>query len=255
MEQKDLQANLHAGHRQRMRDRLMREGAESFQSHELLEMLLYHSIPRQNTNETAHLLLKRFGSLRGVMDADYEDLIRISGVKDSSATLLKLCSGVFRRMAQEDFQHPARYDSFKQLAQYLKTLYVGVTQEKVYLLMFDNGMRMLGCVCLSEGTVNHANIIPRTIIRHALMCDASCVVLAHNHPGGVAIPSGDDIECTHRLHSILDSAGITLIDHVIVAGNSVMPILIHRLGTERPSPFVLESGLTYQSFFDGCLEQ
>jgi DNA repair protein RadC len=242
--------NPHAGHRDRIRERFHKEGGDHFQSHELLEMYLFPLLPRRDTNEIAHRLLDRFGSLEEVFLADPSALAMVEGISEKTATAIKVTSAVFRRMAQECYQAPKRYEHFEDIARYLQTLYVGITVERVHLLLFDNGMKLLDCVVLDEGTVNQANITPRKIVEQAIKKDASAVLLAHNHPKGVAIPSSEDIATTNFLQNSLRNMGITLIDHVIVGRETIMPILNHQMGNLRPSPFSDEvDEKFYKSFY------
>jgi DNA repair protein RadC len=242
--------NPHAGHRDRIRERFHKEGGDHFQSHELLEMYLFPLLPRRDTNEIAHRLLDRFGSLEEVFLADPSALAMVEGISEKTATAIKVTAAVFRCMAQECYQAPKRYEHFEDIARYLQTLYVGITVERVHLLLFDNGMKLLDCVVLDEGTVNQANITPRKIVEQAIKKDASAVLLAHNHPKGVAIPSSEDIATTNFLQNSLRNMGITLIDHVIVGRETIMPILNHQMGNLRPSPFSDEvDEKFYKSFY------
>jgi DNA repair protein RadC len=242
--------NPHAGHRDRIRERFHKEGGDHFQSHELLEMYLFPLLPRRDTNEIAHRLLDRFGSLEEVFLADPSALAMVEGISVKTATAIKVTAAVFRRMAQECYQAPKRYEHFEDIARYLQSLYVGITVERVHLLLFDNGMKLLDCVVLDEGTVNQANITPRKIVEQAIKKDASAVLLAHNHPKGVAIPSSEDIATTNFLQNSLRNMGVTLIDHVIVGRETIMPILNHQIGNLRPSPFSDEvDEKFYKSFY------
>lgn len=229
-------SNLHAGHRERMRARFMREGSDSFDSHQLLEMYLFPALPRRDTNEIAHRLIERFGSLEEVFLADYRDLVLVEGISDKTATMITLTAALISRMAKERYHPPKKYDHFEDIVRYLRSMYTGITVEHVYLLLFDNGMKMLGCELLDRGTVNQANINARKIIEHAIKRNASSVLLAHNHPGGVAIPSAEDIATTNFLYNTLLPMGVTLIDHVIVGKDTIMPVLNRQKGNLRPSP-------------------
>lgn len=228
--------NLHAGHRERMRVRFEKEGADHFDSHQLLEMYLFSALPRRDTNEIAHRLIERFGSLEGVFMADRCDLVLVDGISDKTASMISLTAALIRRMAQESYHPPKTYHSFEDIVRYLRSMYVGTTVERVYLLLFDNGMKLLGCELLDVGTVNQANINARKIMEYAIKRNASSVLLAHNHPGGIAVPSAEDVATTNFLYHTLLPLGVTLIDHVIVGKDTVMPILNRQQGNLRPSP-------------------
>lgn len=216
--------NVHAGHRKRMKERYL-ASKHGFSDHEILEMLLYYAIPRSNTNETAHLLLDYFGSLEGVVNADVKELSSIDGVGQNAAMLLSMLGDVIRRIARESCEAPKSYNKTQAIITYIQHLFVGETVEKLYLLLFDNGLKMLGCVCLSEGIVNLVHVEPRTIMEHTIRHNASAVVLAHNHPNGVAVPSVDDIESTKQLRTMLGKLKIELLEHFVFAGDRYLPIL------------------------------
>ncbi len=248
--------NPHSGHRERMRERFFKERGEHFQTHELLEMYLFPLLPRRDTNEIAHRLLDRFGSLEDVFLAEPSELSQVEGISEKTATAIKVTAALIRRMAQENYHPPKKYDHFEDIVRYLQSLYSGITVERVYLLLFDNGMKLLDCILLDEGTVNQANITPRKVLEHAIRRGAASVLLAHNHPRGVAIPSSEDIATTNFLQNNLRGMGVTLIDHVIVGRDTVMPILNHQMGNLRPSPISGKVDETfYRSFygrFDAC---
>jgi DNA repair protein RadC len=244
----ETKSNPHAGHRERMRARFEKEGADHFDSHQLLEMYLFSALPRCDTNEIAHRLIARFGSLEEVFLAEHEDLIQVEGISHRTASTIKLTAAIMRRMAIESYHPPKKYDRFEDIVRYLKSIYTGITVERVYLLLFDNGMKMLDCVLLDEGTVNQANINARKIMEHAIKKNASSVLLAHNHPRGVAIPSSEDIATTNFMYNNLQSMGLTLIDHVIVGKETIMPILNRQQGNLRPSPI---TGKIDEDFYRG----
>lgn len=211
--------DLHAGHRERMRRKFSadRDG-EHFPDHELLELLLYYSIPRRDTNETAHRLMEEFGSLEKVLDAERERLVSVDGVKENSATLIALVRELARRYAaskmEEDRSLPV-FDTPEKIAAFLRPRYVGVTVERAYLLLFDNAMHLLDCRHLGDGEVSSVLVSVRQIAEYAFHKHAAQVVLAHNHPGGIAVPSGDDLALTRRVSQALQILDIPLLEHFI----------------------------------------
>ena len=217
---------LYEGHRERMRQRFLEYGMDHMQDTELLEILMFHSIPRKDTKEVAHQLVQNFGSLSGVMNATVEDLMKISGVSYNSAVLIKLTLALSRRYAIDSHEDLPMYDTLDKIGQYVKRLYIGVNVERVYLLMFDNALRLLDCCWISDGSVNSAVPKTRVMIEKAYQKQASSVVLVHNHPHGIAVPSGDDIALTHRLDTAFDLVGIKLLEHIVVAGDKYAPILL-----------------------------
>lgn len=250
-----VSSKLHEGHRERMRNKFLSSDADQLPTHELLEILLFYSIPRQNTNEIAHQLLERFGSLENVLFADEAELTQNVGIKQNSATLLRLCGEILRRVMMERKENTPISYTYRDVVDYLRRLYVGVTVERVYLMLFDNAMRLLDCVLLSNGTVNRAQIIPRDIIRHAIIKNATGVILAHNHPSGLALPSGEDIENTHRLNELLGAVDITLIEHMVVGESGrATPILYEHLGGECTLSGTVRKE-DFQSFYESLGEK
>lgn len=211
--------SIHNGHRQRMRERFLKNGLSTFEKHEVLEILLYYCVPRVDTNELAHRLIDKFKTVGRVLRATPEELVSIEGIGESTATYLSLLNetiryvGVERSMEMEYLTTPEEY------ANYLKELFVGMNNEAVYLLCLDAKMTVLGHYLICEGTVVSANIPTRTVISKALSSNAVYAVLAHNHPGGLAIPSDEDEQATAYIDAMLQGVGVTLLDHIIVSDN------------------------------------
>lgn len=219
----------HTGHRARMRQRLANTSPAGFADHEILEMLLYYTYARGDTNEIAHALIEAFGSVEGVLDADPARLQTVLGVGEGCAVFLTLLGEISRRyLAQKisDSAHDrAALDSPEKVASYLALRFVGATKELAYVLLLDNSMRPLDCFPVSEGTVSGVSISVRDIAERAYTKKAAAVVLAHNHPGGVAVPSSEDISTTHRTREALALLGIPLIEHFVFSDRSYAPIL------------------------------
>lgn len=212
-----MEKGLHEGHRDRLRQRFLREGLDQFEPHNVLEFLLFYAIPRQDTNEIAHRLIEAFGSLSAVFDASVEDLTRVGGVGLNTAVLIKLMPAVNRRYLED--RALRGFDAFSSHAcgELLVSKFNGVTVERVLLLCMDNRGRVLHCAVVSEGTQSMVDISNRRIVETALRYNASCVVLGHNHPNGVPAPSQSDVETTRALARLLRSMDIRLYDHIIVA--------------------------------------
>ena len=182
---------LHDGHRQRMKERFARHGLDSFAEHEVLELLLYYAIPRRDTNELAHTLLDRFGSLERVFLAPREELMKVPGVGEGAALLLTLVPAV----SQYTHRHAPQetiLNSVDASGRYFMRLLRHERRELLYQACLDGKGKLLSCRCLSEGGVNMAAVTLRQIVEHALLSGASSVLLAHNHPSGIALPSASD---------------------------------------------------------------
>ncbi|MBF0126031.1 MAG: DNA repair protein RadC [Magnetococcales bacterium] len=214
------QENLHRGHRQRLRRRFLEEGLEGFEDHQVLELLLFNVLPRQDTNALAHLLLRRFGGLSAALEADPSDLAAIPGMGEAAAGFLALIPPVTRRYLQNRSarEKPPLNDPAR-AAQYVLALTAGRTEEVFYVLCLDLRARLLFPALLSRGTVTEAHVHPRQVVEAALRHKAVEVILAHNHPSGTTTPSHADRNLTKILINALTPIGIRLVDHLITAGD------------------------------------
>ena len=209
--------SIHDGHRQRLKQRFLEEGLESFTDIQVLELLLFFSVPRQDTNPIAHALLDHFGSLYQVLEAPVEELRKVKGVGEQSALLLSLMNDVARYYQVDRTMREKILPTVQACGEYLVPFFFGATQEEVYLLGLDAKCKVLGCVKLSTGSVNSAGLSIRKVVECALNMKASSVVLAHNHTSGIAVPSQEDIRTTKSISHALDLVGVYLADHVVVA--------------------------------------
>lgn len=209
---------IHDGHRERMRQRYDQMGADGFHDHEMLEMLLSCALPRVDTNPIAHELLHVYGSLHGICHAPRESLQKIPGIGPNAATLLRLIPGLCRMYYSEQETHVV-LNSPEKCAAYLIPRFIGRTVETVFLLCTDSKHRLLSCILLATGNLNSAAVSSRSVVETALRFNAAHVVLAHNHPNGVALPSEEDLHTTDRLFNALAGVTVHLVDHIIVADN------------------------------------
>ena len=224
MENKKQKAkNPHKDHRSRVKARFSREGLEGFAPHQVLELLLFYAIPQKDTNELAHRLLDRFGSLAGVFSASEEQLCTVDGIGEHAATLLRLFLPA--ALTDEAGRQNKTFRDLKSVGEYFVRRFMGAEKECVYLMLLDNRYSLIDCVKVYEGSVNSVAVTPRKLVEHAYHARASMAVLAHNHPFGIAIPSKDDIDTTVTLKKAFDTMGITLLEHVLVAGERYAPLL------------------------------
>ena len=207
----------HDGHRQRLRQRFLRAGLDDFHEINILELILFYAIPRVDTNPIAHRLLDRFGSLAGVLDAPAEELVKVEGIGENAALLLTLFPQVSRKYCIQRASPGRILSSTDKCGEYLVPYFFGERHEVVYLLCLDAKCKVLDCRMLFRGGVNSAGVSVRKIVETALACNATSVVLAHNHTSGIALPSAEDEATTLTLRRALDAVGILLADHIIVA--------------------------------------
>ena len=195
--------NIHQGHREKMRQRFLKSGLESFADHEALELLLYYAIPRQDTNPIAHRLLERYGSLSAVLSAPAEDLKKVEGIG--------------RKARLSDAAQSRAMTDVETVGAYLLERYAGETHEVVYQLCLDRKGKLLSCKRLNDGGASSASLDIRKVVENAILTSASTVILAHNHPSGIALPSDDDCAATTQAVQALQTIGVVLADHIIVA--------------------------------------
>ena len=202
---------IHDGHREKMRRRFLETGLEGFADHEALELLLYYAIPRRDTNPIAHALMERYDSLSGVLNAPAE------GIGESAAILLSLVSRLSRKARIADASQETILNSSERAGAYLLERFAGERRELVFLLCLDRKGRLLACKRLAEGDVASADLNIRKVVEMALLTSASAVILAHNHPSGVAVPSSSDEAATRQVAEALRTIGVRLVDHIVVA--------------------------------------
>ena len=213
----------HEGHRERMRKQLKISGMDSFSDVQVLELLLYYAYARQDTNPIAHALLHRFGSLSGVLEAPVSELLKVPGVGPSAAELLALIPQLERRHLISRAGTQKILTSTALCGQYLVPFFHGAAEEQVYLLCLDAKCKVLDCILVQSGDVNSAGISVRKVIKAALAANATSVVLAHNHPSGVALPSEEDRQVTQIVKAALDAVDILL----AALDNTEVPVSVY----------------------------
>ncbi len=209
--------SIHEGHRQRVKERMCNEGLDGFAPHQVLELLLFYAIPRRDTNAIAHRLMERFGTFDQVMDAPVRELAKVDGMGKNAAEFLSLFNQVNRYYQLSRNQNKCPLTTIEACGEYLARCFAGMKNEAVYLLCLDAKCMVLSCQKIGEGGVNSVGVPIRKIVDMAIATNATSVVLAHNHPSGLAIPSAEDINTTVRVAQALHLVDVTLNDHVIVA--------------------------------------
>lgn len=216
-----LSKELHEKHRQRMKQSFRDAGLQGFQPHNVLEMMLFYSLPRCNTNETAHLLLNEFGSIAGVLDAPFEALTNVEGIGTESATFIKFLPELFRAYEESKFAEKPCLDTSEAAKKYLASYFKTATSEKLVILYLDARLRLIKDVEISQGNENMVYADLGTIVKSSLLMNAKAVIIAHNHVSGFATPSNEDKELTERLAKMLMPVGVSLCDHLLFAGKDV----------------------------------
>ena len=207
----------HDGHRERLRARFRQAGLESFATHEVLELLLTYAIPRRDTKMIAYALLKRFGSLHGVLQAPAGELTQVPGIGETAATLIAMMAPLFREYRKSLEEDKPDIKTGMQAVRYREGLFEGERYEKFYVICLDARMRRLNTVLISRGDVAEVRVYARHVVNALTQCNAMGAILTHNHPSGTAQPSGEDIMMTNAIYQLLSGVGIKLYDHVIVS--------------------------------------
>ncbi|TNE33290.1 MAG: JAB domain-containing protein [Alphaproteobacteria bacterium] len=205
-----------AGHRARLRERLLKGGAEALADYEVLEYLLFAGMRQGDTKPVAKTLLKHFGSLAAVLNADPGALMQVKGVGKTSAAALKSVALAARRMARSEVREKPLLGSWQALLDYLSIDMAHLTVERVRVLYLDTRNRLIDDHHVGDGSIDEATIHPREVIRRAMDVGASALILVHNHPSGNAEPSRADIQITQKIAEAGRLLGITVHDHVIV---------------------------------------
>ena len=233
------EANPHTGHRRRLRETYLKQGADGMHDHQLLELLLTYAIPRQDTNPLAHRLLGKdgFDSLDELFEADVSRLMKVDGVGESAAVLLSMVGSLSRRRAAERVRGK-RLNTPHAAMEYCKTLFFRKTNESIYVISLDKSRHVIGTDLISTGTPGEVVMYPRLVVETALRRGAASVILCHNHPSGELQPSNEDMETTGLIIGALTPIGIVLNDHIIVGGGNAysMSQQIHRLNNSGDEP-------------------
>jgi len=214
--------NIHQGHRQRKKEQFLKAGVASLPEHEILEILLYYAVPRGDTNESAHALIGKFGSLANVMCADYEELKQVKGVGGNAASLI-----CFTRMLAEVYLEKKTGERLielfnsDRLKSYCSSLFVSSVEEEIRYLYLTDDLKLISSEKICSGTVGKVELPIRRIARAVFKNNCGRIVITHNHPAGTSIPSRADVEATKELRDTMVKMEIELVDHVVVGRDGV----------------------------------
>ncbi len=228
--------SIHDGHRNRMKERFRKNGIDSMKEHEVLEMLLYYCIPRRNTNEIAYALIEEFGSLPKVLNASPMELQLVGGIGENAALFISFVRQLGSFFSDDKVDKKNILWDLDKCHKHLQEYFIDKRNETVVLLCLDAKCKLLGCHVVGEGSLHSANVSIRKIVATVLATNATSVVLAHNHPGGLAIPSGEDVQATRTIAEALKAMDVVLIDHVVVSDGDLVSLLysgLYRPDTNR----------------------
>lgn len=218
---------MHEGHRGRMRERFRAEGLDGFAPHEALELLLFYGRARGNVNPLAHELIDTFGSLKGVLEARPEQLMRVKGVGEETATLISMIVPLFRQYQACVRKEQPCIMSKNDAKNYCVSLLAGWRTERFYVVCLSTSCRVLGHRLISVGDLKEVSAYPRQVVETALNYNADSVIICHNHPGGTMRPSADDVKATRQIQALLEKLDIRLMDHIVVAGDAAYSMAQH----------------------------
>ena len=209
-------SKIHTGHRRRMRSRVAENGFSSLEPHEALECLLYITNARKNTNRMAHELIDRFGDFAGVLDASEEDLLTVEGVGPSTARMLHLLPQISRYYGRSRTSTTRCIKTTEQMGSYLMAKFAWSDYERAMLVSLDSRKRVRAAVWLREGTSDRVSLDIKNVVAAAIKGGTDAVVLCHNHPNGVALPSLEDMDATGSIARALGLVNVHLLDHFIL---------------------------------------
>ncbi|MBQ1186806.1 MAG: hypothetical protein IIX54_03865 [Clostridia bacterium] len=215
-----MSENIHAGHRNRLKEEIISADITEPKSPvKLLEMLLFYGTPQKDTSKMAHDLINTFGSLAGVLEADIEDIVKISGITKNSASLIKLMLPILRTYTLQKYEFNEVLKNHTEIGRYIFGKYFAVNKECLSLLCLNRLGKVLSFEIILSGNVDSVGLSVRDVMAKAIKSNASAVVIAHNHPGGVALPSPQDVEMTRFLKEALKTISVDLLDHIIISSD------------------------------------
>jgi len=207
------------GHRQRLRERFLKGGGNSLADYELLEMILYAASSRSDTKPLAKKLLAKFGSFAKVVNAENAELSAVEGVGEAAIASIKIIKAATEKLLKEEVSQGHIIASWTALLDYCRVSMGHKKNEEFRVLFLNNKNALIADELQQFGTVNHAPVYPREVVKRALELGASSIILTHNHPSGDPTPSKDDIDVTKKIVAAANSLGLSVHDHLIIAGN------------------------------------
>ena len=207
------------GHRQRLKEKYLTCGLEGFHDYEIMELLLTYGIPRKDVKEPAKELLKRFGGLKGILDAGIDELREVQGITTHTAVLVKLVKEISAAYLLQKAQERPQISCTAELIDFCKTAMGALKDEEFRVCYLDAQNRIIAVETVQEGIVNQAVVYPRKVLERALQWKASAIILVHNHPSGHVRPSDADIRLTRTIQETARTLDILVHDHLIIGEN------------------------------------
>lgn len=211
--------SVHEGHRERLKESFLKNGLSTFNEINALELLLFYAIPRRDTNVIAHALIDRFGSIDRVFEANFEQLLEVPGIGENAAALILLVPEIVKKSAISAVSKVRYLRTRDEFGRFFIPWFMNEQIEVFMMVGLNHNSEIIGCVELGRGDMSSVHASPRKIAENALRMNAASVVIAHNHPHGIAAPSSEDILCSRKIKQVLALVGIELSDHVVVAGD------------------------------------
>ena len=215
-----INADTVKGHRKRVKDKFFKTNFEGWHDYEILEFALFFAISRKDTKQIAKDLIKKFGSLKDVLFADYDELKEffkdVKGVGEHVAYFLYFLKNFAVKYSEFAVKEKEKISGPQETVDFLKNFIGTSNEEKMTALFLNASNKVLDCKIISEGTVSRSAVYPSKIVKNAVLTDARSVIVAHNHPGGVCKPSQNDIIATEAIQKALKTVDVMLLDHIIV---------------------------------------
>ncbi len=210
-------ADVHDGHRKRMFEKFDKYGFSTFNDHEKLELILFFSVPRRDTNRLAHKLLDRFHTISGVLDAHESELKEFPLITDRTVQLFSMIKQTAALYKSEKIKNKTYLCTTDEIATYFQLFFANSKNEKLAVMSLNNKGRFISCDFIAEGDISSVGVSVRKVIERLISTGATVAVLCHNHPGGIALPSSADVFITRELHSALKNINVELKDHIILS--------------------------------------
>ncbi len=210
----------YTGHRQRLKQKYRTRGPGALEDYEALELLLFHAVPRGDVKPTAKELIRKFGGLKGVMEAGPEDLEQVEGSGPGCSLLIGLVKEIAVRSLDQSMRERPHIGSTPELVRYCRAYFSGMKEEQFRVIYLDSRHHVIDVETLQEGTVNQAAVYPRKVLERALRHKASGIIMVHNHPSGHTSPSPDDLHLTRLIAETARKLDIEVHDHLIIGGDN-----------------------------------